>query len=84
MAIAQAWLISPHDGFLDGAVLAKIRALPSVVAKSRHLEADAAVSRTTDTPSSPGRLDLLGPPTQVEQDIAAIRTLEQSLYRRGR
>ncbi|MGH3160118.1 MAG: hypothetical protein ACRDNF_26595 [Streptosporangiaceae bacterium] len=84
MAVAQAWLISPRDGFLDGAVLAKIRALPTVVATWPQLAAGAAVSRTLDTPSSPGRLDLLGPPTQVEHDIAAIRTLEQHLYRRSR
>jgi biotin carboxylase len=81
LAVAQAWLMAPHDGFLDGAVLSKIRSLPSVVAASRDLKADAKVQRTTDTPSSPGRLDLLGQPAQVEQDIEAIRTLEQSLYR---
>jgi biotin carboxylase len=81
-AVAQAWLRAPHEGFLDGAVLSKVRTLPSVVAISRELEAGAPVRRTIDTPSSPGRLDLLGPPAQVEQDITAIRTLEHSLYRR--
>jgi hypothetical protein len=81
LAVAQAWLLAPHAGFLDGASLEKIRDLPSVVAASRGLVPDAQVGPTTDTPSSPGRLDLLGPPGQVEEDIAAIRTLEQGLYR---
>jgi biotin carboxylase len=84
LAVAQAWLLAPHDGFLDGAVLSKIRSLPSVRAALRELKADDPVKRTTDTPSSPGHLELLGPPAQVEQDIAAIRTLENSLYKRHR
>jgi hypothetical protein len=54
------------------------------VAASKGLAPEAPVSPTTDTPSSPGRLDLLGPPAQVEQDIMAIRALEQGLYRRCR
>jgi hypothetical protein len=83
-AVAQAWLLAPHDGFLDGAVLSKIRGLRSVVAASTELQSGAPVHRTIDTPTSPGRLDLLGPPGQVEQDIAAIRTLEHNLYRRRR
>jgi hypothetical protein len=81
LAVAQAWLLAPHDGFLDGAALSKIRDLPSVVAVTPDLKADAPVHHTTDTPSSPGRLDLLGPPAQVEQDIEAIRALEQGLYK---
>jgi biotin carboxylase len=84
LAIAQAWLIAPHAGFLDSAALQKIRDLPSVVMASGGLEPEAVVSRTTDTPSSPGHLNLLGPPAQVEQDIESIRSLEQTLYRRRR
>jgi hypothetical protein len=84
LAVAQAWLLAPHAGFLDGASLQKICDLPTVRAASAGLTPEAAVSLTTDTPSSPGRLDLLGTPAQVEQDIAAIRNLEQGLYRRCR
>jgi biotin carboxylase len=83
LAVAQAWLLAPHAGFLDGASLRKIRDLPSVVAASPGLAAGAAVSPTTDTPSSPGHLDLLGPPAQVAQDIEDIRALEQTLYQEG-
>jgi biotin carboxylase len=82
LAVAQAWLIAPHAGVLDVATLAKIRTLPTVVSASPGLVAEAAVSRTTDTPSSPGHLNLLGPPAQIEQDITAIRNLEHTLYRR--
>jgi Carbamoyl-phosphate synthase L chain, ATP binding domain len=81
-AVAQAWLLAPHDAVLDGTVLSEIRDLPSVVAASRELKSGAPVQRTIDTPTSPGRLDLLGPPGQVGQDISAIRKLEHKLYRR--
>lgn len=80
LAVAQAWLRAPHAGFLNGASLRKIRDLPSVVAASPGLTDGAAVNQTTDTPSSPGHLDLLGPPAQVTQDINDIRALEQTLY----
>jgi biotin carboxylase len=82
-AVAQAWLIAPYPGFLEGAALQEILDLPSVVTASDGLKPEAAVRRTTDTPSSPGHLNLLGAPAQVERDIAAIRSLETSLYRRG-
>jgi D-ala D-ala ligase C-terminus len=80
-AVAQAWLAAPHDGWLDGTVLQEILALPCVVGASDGLVAGAEVRRTVDSPSSPGRLDLLGPPREVEEHIAAIRTLEHDLYR---
>ena len=84
LAVAQAWLLAPRDGFLDGVVLSKIRGLDSVRGASPGLDDGRAVSRTTDTPSSPGHLNLLGPPGQVHQDIEAIRALERNLYRRRR
>jgi biotin carboxylase len=81
-AVAQAWLAAPWDGWIDGEVLAQILALPTVHTQSAGLEDGAEVHETTDTPSSPGRLDLLGLPAAVEKDITAIRTLEHTLYRR--
>jgi hypothetical protein len=84
LAVAQAWLLAPHAGVLDGAALQKIRDLPAVMALSPGLVPGAEVDQTTDTPSSPGRVDLCGGPAQVEKDIAAIRTLEHNLYRRRR
>jgi hypothetical protein len=83
-AVVQAWLAAPHDGFLDGAVLQRIRALPCVVDASDALVADAPVRETRDSTKSPGRLNLLGPPGDVERDLAALRRLETSLYRRHR
>jgi hypothetical protein len=84
LMVAQAWLIAPHAGFLDGASLQKIGDLPTVRAASAGLVPEAVVAPTTDTPSSPGRLDLLGTPAQIQQDIATVRALEQDLYRRRR
>jgi hypothetical protein len=81
-AVAQAWLAAPHDGWVRGRVLQRIRGLPCVVRVSGGLVADAPVRRTTDSPSSPGRVDLCGPPAQVEQSIARMRRLERRLYRR--
>ncbi|HEX4061563.1 MAG TPA: hypothetical protein VHY58_11165 [Streptosporangiaceae bacterium] len=83
-AVAQAWLAAPHAGWLNGAELQQIRDLPTVQAISPGLQADAEVEETTDSPTSPGRLDLCGPPAAVQQDIEAIRALEQTLYRRHR
>jgi hypothetical protein len=83
LAVAQAWLAAPHDGFIDGAALHAIRTLPSVVGGCDGLAAGAAVCRTTDSVTAPGRLDLLGPPARVQRDIAAIRALERNLYRRS-
>jgi hypothetical protein len=79
-AVAQAWLAAPHDGWLRGKVLQQICALPYVVRVSDGLVADAPVRRTDDSPSSPGRVDLCGPPPGVEQSIARIRRLERRLY----
>jgi hypothetical protein len=80
--VVQAWLAAPHAGFLDGAVLQRIRDLPCVVGGSEGLVPDADVEETRDSPSSPGHLDLLGRLEDVEHDLAAIRDLEHSLYRR--
>jgi len=82
LAVAQVWLIAPRDGFLDGAVLAKIGGLPTVTALPPGLADGTAVVRTDDTPRSPGRLNLLGPAAEVERDITTIRALEHDLYRR--
>jgi biotin carboxylase len=84
LAVAQAWLAAPHDGFIDGAGLREILTLPSVVGGCDGLVAGAAVCRTTDSVTAPGRLDLLGQPAQVERDIEAIRIIEQGLYRGSR
>ena len=81
-AVVQAWLAAPYDGFLDGAVLQQILGLRWVVGASDGLVDGAPVRQTKDSPSSPGHLDLLGLPGDVEQDLAAIRALEHSLYRR--
>jgi hypothetical protein len=81
-AVAQAWLLAPYDGFIDGPVLAKIKNLPSVVTASPDLVPGMPVRRTIDTPTSPGRLDLCGPPGQVKQAITTIRALEHDLYGR--
>jgi len=81
-AVAQVWLAAPYDGWLDGGVLQQITGLPTVQTHSAGLKDGAEVHETTDTPSSPGHLDLLGKPADVEQDITAIRTLEHTLYRR--
>jgi biotin carboxylase len=83
-AVAQLWLAAPYDAVLDGSTLARILSLPSVVTASSGLVAGATVRRTIDSPSSPGQLDLHGPPGQVKLDITMIRALERSLYRRGR
>ncbi|MGH3157554.1 MAG: hypothetical protein ACRDNF_13375, partial [Streptosporangiaceae bacterium] len=82
--VVQAWLAAPHDGFLDGAVLQQIRSLPCVQTCSEALVAGAAVTRTKDSPTSPGHLDLFGLLDDVERDLAAIRDLEKNLYRRRR
>jgi hypothetical protein len=79
-AVAQAWLAAPHDGWIRGRVLQRIRGLPYVVRVSEGLVTGAPVRRTTDSPSSPGRLDLCGPPARVGQSIARIRRLERHLY----
>jgi biotin carboxylase len=81
-AVVQAWLAAPHAGILHGPVLQHILALPSVVGASDGLVPGADVDETRDSPSSPGHLDLLGLPDDVERDLAAIRHLETSLYRR--
>ena len=55
-AVAQAWLLAPHAGFLDGASLEKIRALPSVRAALPAWRPEAAVARppTPQQPRPPG------------------------------
>jgi len=64
-------------------VLHQVRTLPSAVSGSAaSLLPDAWVPRTTDTPSSPGHLNLRGPAVQVQADIAALRRLEHGLYDR--
>jgi hypothetical protein len=80
--VVQAWLAAPHPGVLDGVVLQRICGLPCVVGASDGLVPDAEVDETRDSPSSPGHLNLLGLPDDVERDLAAIRHLETSLYRR--
>jgi hypothetical protein len=80
--VVQVFLAAPHPGFLVGAVLHQIRALPTVQACSGGLAAGAPVRETRDSPSSPGHLDLLGRAGDVVRDLAAIRRLETSLYRR--
>jgi hypothetical protein len=80
-AVAQAWLAAPCAGWLDGPLLEQICALPTVHAISPGLRAGAEVTETTDSVTSPGRLDLCGPPGDVQRDIRAIRMLEPSLYR---
>jgi len=66
-------------------VLHQVRTLPSAVSGSAaSLLPDAWVPRTTDTPSSPGHLNLLGGRHQIDTDIATMRELERSLYKRHR
>jgi hypothetical protein len=83
-AVAQVWLAARCAGCVNGSVLRRICGLPTVRAISPGLVADAAVCETTDSTTSPGRLDLCGPPAEVERDVTAIRGWEQVLYRRHR
>ncbi|MGH3155218.1 MAG: hypothetical protein ACRDNF_01375 [Streptosporangiaceae bacterium] len=80
--VAQVWLAAPYDGWLNDGPLCQILNLPTVQTYPDELMPGAEVHKTIDSTRSPGRLDLLGPRAQVEQDIGTIRTLEHSLYRR--